>query len=190
MTAINSVENKDNSTDLLAASLWPSWPLPKESEAALAGSETGKGSIWMKVNPFQWYVSTSPVLETMLWLAHCQIHQTLAEKERAHTFQIISQLVRQIQLNYSRCAMQGVIMTIRKMVTLRHAHLPSVLMNCILSLLSCCSLSTAGVVNPKARTMGKHLELVSCGWKGTYLSLFFPFKYFSKRKKEECRRWP
>lgn len=86
--------------------------------------------------------------------------QPLAEKERAHTFQIISQMVGQTQLNYSRCSMQGVIMTIRKMVTLRHAHLPSILMNCILSLMPCCSLSAAGLVNPTVRTVSKHLGLV------------------------------
>lgn len=124
--------------------------------------------------------------ENMLWLACSRIHQRLAEKESAHTFQIISPLIGQTALNYPRCAMQGVIMTIRKMVTLRLAHLPSILMNCIFSLLSCCSLSPAGVVNPPVSTAGKHPRLVCCGWK-----VHIPpppssfFKYFSKTKKKK-----
>lgn len=83
-------------------------------------------------------------------------------------------------------------MTIRKMVTLRHAHLPRILTNCIFSLLSCCSLSTAGVVNPTARAADKHPGLVCCGWKGTYfsppsLSLYFSLLqiFFQKKKKKQ-----
>lgn len=125
----------------------------------------------------------------MLWLAHGRIHQPLAEKGRAHTFQIISQMIGQAHLNYSRCAMQGVIMTIRKMVTLRHAHLPSTLMNCILSLLYCCNLSTAGVVNPRAGAGCRQTPRASLLWLERYVVLFFfPFKYLSKRRKAGSRR--
>ena len=114
------------------------------------------------------------------WPARCWIRQLLAQ--RAHTFQIIPQLIGQTWLNYSRCAMQGVITTIRKMVTLRHAHLPSVLMNRILSP-SPCSLLTAGLVNRTVRAAGRHLGPVCGGWRGTCFSLFFvPQVFFQKKK--------
>lgn len=148
----------------------------------------------MMTTSSQPHARTSPALENILWLACCQIHQPLAEKERAQTFQIISPLISQTPLNYSRCAMQGVIMTIRKMVTLGHAHLPSILTNCICSLLSCCSLSTAGAVSPTASTPDKQPGLVGCGWKGTYFSLptppplFFLQIFFQKKKKEKAKR--
>lgn len=147
----------------------------------------------MMATSSQPHARTSPALENILWLACCQIHQPLAEKKRAHAFQIISPPISQTPLNYSRCAMQGVIMTIRKMVTLGHAHLPSILTSCICSLLSCCSLSTAGAVSPTASAADKQPGLVGCGWKGTYFSLptpppLFFFKYFSKRKKRRKQK--
>ena len=130
-----------------------------------SGWERNGGTVGREVNPFQIYVSTSPALRVDSgWLAHCWIRQLLAQ--RAHTFQIIPHLIGQTWLNYSRCAMQGVITTIRKMVTLRHAYLPSVLMNCILSP-SLCSLSTAGLVNRTERAVGRHLRPICGGWKGT-----------------------
>ena len=80
--------------------------------------------------------------------------------------------------------MQGVITTIRKMVTLRHGYLPSVLMNRILSP-SPCSLSTAGLVNRTVRAVGRHLSPICGGWKGTCFSLFFvPQMFFQKKKKQ------
>lgn len=80
-------------------------------------------------------------------------------------------------------------MAIRKMVTLRHAHLPRVLMNCILSVPSPCSLSTAGVVNPTIRAAGEHLGLVCSAGKGTYFSLFWVLQiFFQKKKKKEKQK--
>lgn len=81
--------------------------------------------------------------------------------------------------------MQGVITTIRKMVTLRH-YLPSVLMNRILSL-SPCSLSTAGLVS-EPWAAGRHLGPVCGGWKvHAFLSILF-LKCFSKRNKQTNKK--
>lgn len=142
MIAINSIENQNNSTKFFAACVCD---LPV---CCIKSRELGKHG--------PWHARKSSALENMLWLACSQIHQRLAEKESAHTFQIISPLIGQTPLNYHRCTMQGVIMTIRKMVTLRLTHLPSILTNCIFSLLSCCSLSPAGAVNPTVSTEDKH----------------------------------
>lgn len=127
--------------------------------------------------------------ESVLWLTHCRVHQPLAEKGRAHIFQIISQLIGQAQLNCSRCVTQGVIITIRKMVTLRHAHLPRVLMNGILSPVSLQPINSWGCQS-NGRAADKYLGLVCSGWKGTYFSPSFFFHiFFQKKKKSESIRW-
>lgn len=78
-------------------------------------------------------------------------------------------------------------MTIRKMVTLRHAHLPSILMNCILSLLYCCSLATAGVVNPTAGEGCRQIPRASLLWLERYVVLFFfPSNICPTEEKQEA----
>lgn len=79
--------------------------------------------------------------------------------------------------------MQGVITAIRKMVTLREAHLPRVLMNCILSP---GSLSAAAVVNQPARLLTPRAESAMAG--KTNISLWFPSNLFPKERKKILRR--
>lgn len=188
--AVNSIENQNKNTELFAASLWPSCRLPKESRAGLTRSETGRHPL-DDGDPLS---ATCPRITSLgeHGLA-CLLSNAprLAENERAHTFQIISPLIGQTPLNYSRCATQGVIMTIRKMVTLRHAHLPRILTNWIFSLLSCCSLSTA----VGCQSHSKHCRRTpraSWLWLERYIflpphtpSAYFFFRYFSKRKKNQ-----
>lgn len=117
--------------------------------------------------------------------AHRRAHWPLAEKERPHTFPIISQLIGQTQLNYSRCAMQGVIMTIRKMATLRHAHLPSVLTNCLLSPVLPQPIDSWDCQSDGNGCRQAHTASLSWLERHIFLSFFFCKYFFPKEEKKQ-----
>lgn len=107
---------------------------------------------------------------------------------RTHTSQIISQLIGQTQSNYSRCAMQGVITAIRKIVTLRQCPFGRCSDElCFLSSVSQQPISSWGCQsNCESCLQTPRVSLPSLE-RHIFISLFYFPLPFQKRKSES---WP